>query len=55
MRKGSFNWSNFPLDGDDTWKVGMVKVIMDTKNEVLEVPGFEKDELETILLHLCTD
>ena len=55
VRKGSFNWSYFPLDEDDKWKVGMIKEIIDAKNDVMEVPGFEQDELETILLHLCTD
>jgi hypothetical protein len=54
-RKGSFNWSYFPLDGDDKWKVGMIKEKIDNKNDVMEVPGFAQDELETILLHLYTD
>ena len=47
--------SYFPLDGDDKWKVGMIKDIIDAKNDVLEVPGFEQDELETLLPHVCRD
>ena len=40
VRKDSLKWSYFPLDGDDKWKVGMIKRIIDAKNNVLEVPEF---------------
>ena len=55
VRKDSLNLSYFPLDVEDSWKVGVIKEIIDAKSDVLEVPGFDDDELETILLHLCTE
>ena len=53
--KRFLNLSYFPLDMEDSWKVGVIKEIIDAKSDVLEVPGFDDDELETILLHLCTE
>ena len=55
VRKDNLNLKYFPLDEKDGWKVAFIKEIIDVKNDELEVPGFENDELETILLHLCTD
>ena len=42
------------LDKDDVWKVAAIKEVVNAKFGVLEVPGFELDELEEILDHLCT-
>ena len=49
------NLKYFPLDEKDRWKVDLIKEVIDAKNDDLEVPGFEIDELETILHHLCTE
>ena len=49
------NLSYFPLDVEESWKVGVIKEIVDAKSDVLEVSGFDNDELEAILLHLCTE
>jgi hypothetical protein len=54
VRKDNLNLKYFPLDEKDGWKVACIKEIIDVKNDELEVHGFENDELETILLHLCT-
>ena len=55
VRKGSLDLSYFPLDVEDSWKVGVIKEIIDAKSDVLEVPGFDNNELEAILHHLCTE
>ena len=44
----------FKLNENDSWKVKVIREIIDTKAEALEVPGFEALELEEILCHLCT-
>ena len=42
------------LDPSEAWKVSSIKEIINTKAGMLEVPGFQIDELEEILHHLCT-
>ena len=42
------------LDQNETWKVSSIKEIINAKAGLLEVPGFENEELEEILCHLCT-
>ena len=44
----------FPIEEDDCWKVDAIKELIDVKNSILEVPGFEINELNEILSHLCT-
>ena len=39
----------------DRWKVNLIKEIIDIKAGMMEVPGFELKELDTLLCHLCTD
>ena len=39
----------------DRWKVPYIKEIIDIKAGLMEVPGFDTEELDTILCHLCTD
>ena len=43
---------NFELDSCDSWKVGSIREIIQVKQGLMEVPGF--DELEVILDYLCT-
>jgi hypothetical protein len=38
---------------NDEYRVGFIKEIIDVKNNQLEVKGFNDDELEEILQHLC--
>ena len=42
------------LDPSEAWKVSSIKEIINTKAGMLEVPGFQTEELEEILHHLCT-
>ena len=44
----------FKLGENDVWKVKAIKEIIDTRSDIIEVPGFEPKELEEILCHLCT-
>ena len=44
----------FKLDSGDSWKVGSIIEIIQVKQGLMEVPGFEFDELEVILDYLCT-
>ena len=41
------NLKYFLLDEKDRWKVDLIKEVIDAKNDDLEVPGFEIDELCT--------
>ena len=45
----------FKLEENERWKISMIKEVVDTKAGQLEVPGFEHEELEALLKHLCTD
>ena len=47
--------SYFPLDELERWKIPMINQIVDIKAGQMELPGFELEELEDILHHLCTD
>ena len=47
--------SYFKLDDKDKWKVGMINEILDIKANQMEVPGFESEELEALLHHICTE
>ena len=42
------------IDCKDIWKVNMINEITDTKFDKLEVENFTPEELEEILVHLCT-
>ena len=39
---------------DDTWKINLIKEISLIKKDLLEV-SFEDEDLEEILMHICTD
>ena len=47
--------SYFKLEEDELWKVSMIKEIINIKAGEIEVPGFELEEIEALLSHLCTD
>ena len=38
---------------EEEYRVGVVKEIVDIKNQQLEVKGFVEDELDCILHHVC--
>ena len=42
------------IDCNDVWKVKMINEITDTKFDKLDVENFTPEELEVILVHLCT-
>ena len=44
----------FPMDKVDSWKVEMIKEIIDVKNQIVHIDKFELEELEEILNYLCT-
>ena len=45
----------FKLKETDKWKIPMIKEIIETKVDELEVPGFDREELANVLHHLCTE
>jgi hypothetical protein len=47
--------SYFNLSEDQKWKISHIQEIINAKAGNLEIPGFEFEELETILSHLCTE
>ena len=49
------NIEYFSLPKEENWKVSMIHEIIDTKASCLEIPGFEREELEALQLFLCTD
>ena len=42
------------IEENDGWKVKMINEITDIKFHKLEVEDFSVEELDEILLHLCT-
>ena len=44
----------FPLDENETWKVNCIKEILEARESILEIQGFNPDELEEMLNFLCT-
>ena len=40
---------------ENSWKVTPIREIVETKAGNLDIPGFDTDELETILHNLCTN
>ena len=40
---------------ENSWKVAPIREIVETKAGNLDIPGFDSDELETILHYLCTN
>ena len=53
-KKDIENIEYFPMDAAEKWKVEAIKEIIDVKNGVADIENFELEELETILIHLCT-
>ena len=49
------NLEYFKLENDELWKIPQIQEIINVKAGNLEVAGFENDELEILLSHLCTD
>ena len=43
-----------PIKEEDRWKTGVIKEIVQIKNEKLEVEGFSNPELEEILQQICS-
>ena len=48
------NLKYFEADDKDKWRIPIAREIIDAKANTLEVPGFEDNELETILEFVCT-
>ena len=47
-------WSYFTLDRENMWRIPMIQEIVNLKQGDLEVEGFDSDELNDLLDHLCT-
>jgi hypothetical protein len=46
--------SYFTLDKENKWRIPMIQEIVNLKQGDLEVEGFDNDELNDMLDHLCT-
>ena len=44
----------FPISKEDSWKVDVIKEIVEVKSTAIEIDNFEEEELDNILLYLCT-
>ena len=44
----------FPMSETDSWKVEVIKEIIEAKNNILDIDNFEVEELQAILTYLCT-
>ena len=42
------------LETDDQWKIEPIREIIEAKAGNIEIPGFSNEELDDILLYLCT-
>ena len=42
------------IDVSDVYRVDFIKEIIDVKHGILEVDGFNVEEMDLILQHLCT-
>ena len=47
--------SYFNLSEDQKWKISHIQEIINAKVGNLDIPGFEFEELETIISHFCTE
>ena len=48
------NFKYFEIDAKDKWRIPFAREIIEVKANTLEVPGFDEDELKTILEYVCT-
>ena len=48
------NIDYFELDEKEKWKVQYIQEIIEAKNNRVEIPGFEAEELQAMLNYLCT-
>ena len=48
------NINYFKLDEKESWKVQCIQEIIEVKNNTVEIPGFEGEELQAMLNYLCT-
>ena len=48
------NINYFKLDEKESWKVQCIQEIIEAKNNRVEIPGFEREELQEMLNYLCT-
>ena len=48
------NINYFKLDEKESWKVQCIQEIIEAKNNRVEIPGFEEEELQAMLNYLCT-
>ena len=43
-----------PIQEDQSWRVSIVKELIDVREKECEVQGFTDEELEEIINHVCT-
>ena len=48
------NINYFKLNEKENWKVQCIQEIIEAKNNRVEIPGFEGEELQAMLNYLCT-
>ena len=44
----------FPVDSSESWKVNLLKEIINVKHDELSIASIEGDELEELLVYICT-
>ena len=44
----------FPIDDTEKWKVKAIREIIEFKNRALAIENMELEEIEEILIYLCT-
>ena len=44
----------FKLNDEEAWKVQLATEIIGAKANIKEIPGYDNEELETILDYVCT-
>ena len=55
VSRGCLDYINyFKLEEEDKWKVGVIKEIIDVRNGLIDVAGFELEQLVQISDYLCT-
>ena len=47
------NFEYAPVMPDDTWKIDMLKELIEVRENQASIENFSADELEEILEHLC--
>jgi hypothetical protein len=42
------------VDDEEVWRIGLAQELIDCKSGVVDVPGFQREDLDSILTYICT-